>query len=582
MPRLLIVAAALACAASPAVAQDERAPIYIPATRGPDVRQLPRDIADEVIRYFNADGTLRFSGVTRIPAARGVDGDVAVLGGPVTLAGRISGSLYVINGDVIFEPGSVVGGDVLVVGGSIEGPNNVAAGGEVRNYRGVLRYRRAADELVYAPQRDGLVRWRRQRADDGRASFVLALGGIFNRVEGAPIEFGPRLNVRLSEGTRLLGDARFITRTGENFSLGTGRFGYRVRGEVAVGSRQNNVGFGLRTYDAVTSIETWPLRDFEAGWAALLLRSDYRDWYRTRGNALYVALRPSRQMTLTVEGRQEDDYSQAANNPWALFNASAPWRENPSVSDGRYQSAVVGLRFDTRDDKSSPSSGLFLNAEFESSSGRNITGTVDPNLVCITAPCVPASLQDGRLSYQRAWLDARSYLRLTPTGRLGLRLAGGGKLGGDDLPLQRRVSLGFPDPLPGYNFRALSCGGENFPGSPSLCDRAVVAQVELRTHLGFNFGPDWANDWGDENGDERWEPLHVIGPDIVAFADAGYAWSVGSGPNQLAGNRLPSLRLWQPDIGLGLDLGPIGAYFAKSIGPVHHPVTFTVRMGRRF
>jgi hypothetical protein len=582
MSRLLIAAAALALAASPAFAQEERAPIYVSSSRNPDVRQLPRDIAEEVIRYFNAAGTVRFSGITRIPAARGIDGDVAVLGGPVTLAGRISGSLYVINGDITFEPGAVVGGDVLVVGGTILGQSNVAVAGEVRGYRDVLRYRRAADDLVYAPQRDGLVRWRRQRANDSRASFVLALGGVFNRVEGAPIVFGPRLNVRLSDGARFLGDARFITRTGENFSLDAGRFGYRLRGEVAVGSRLSDAGFGVRAYDQVSPVESWPLRDYESGWAAFLLRSDYRDWYRHRGYGVYAALRPSRQLTLTVEGRQEDVFSQAANNPWALFNGSRTWRENPAVSDGSYRSAVVGLRLDTRDDRSAPSSGIFLNAEFESSEGRRISGTVDPNLVCITAPCVPASLQDGQLTFQRAWLDARTYVQLTPAGRLALRLAGGGKLGGDDLPLQRRVSLGFPDPLPGYNFRAQSCGGENFQGSPALCDRAVVAQVELRTHLGFDFGPDWANDWGDEEGAERWEPFHVNGPDIVAFADAGYAWSVGSGPTQLAANRLPSLRLWQPDIGIGLDLGPIGAYFAKSIGPVHHPLTFTVRMGRRF
>ena len=582
MPRLLIAAAALALAASPARAQDERAPIYVSSSPHSDVQQLPRDIADEVIRYFNAAGTVRFSGITRLPTATGIDGDVAVLGGPVALAGRISGSLYVINSDVTFEPGAVVGGNVLVVGGTIEGQSNVSVGGQVRSYRDVLRYRRAADELVYAPQREGLIRWRHQRADESHVSFVLALGGTYNRVEGAPIVFGPRLMLRLSESLRFVGDARFITRTGESFSFDEGEYGYRLKGELALGSRVRNVGFGVRAYDEVSPIESWPLREYEAGWAAFLLRSDYRDWYRQRGYGVYVALRPSKQVALTVEGREEDVFSQASNSPWALFNSSETWRENPPVSDGTYRSLVVDLHVDTRDDKSYPSSGVFLNAEFESSDGRNITGTVDPNLVCVTTPCVPASLQDGQLTFQRAWLDARTYLRLTPAGRIGLRLAGGGKLGGDDLPLQRRVSLGFPDPLPGYNFRALSCGGEAFAGSPALCDRAIVAQVELRTHLGFDFGPDWASDWGDDDAAERWEPFHVNGPDIVAFADAGYAWSVGSGPNQLPANELPSLGLWQPDIGIGLDLGPIGAYFAKSIGPANHPVTFTVRMGRRF
>jgi len=162
MPRLMMAALALALAAAPALAQQE--PIYVSSSHSPDVRQLPRDVADEVIRYYNAAGTLRFSGLTRIPTARGIDGDVAVLGGPVTMAGRISGSLYVINGDVTFEPGAVVGGDVLVVGGTIDGQSNVAVAGALRGYRDVLRYRREGDELVYAPQRDGWARWRRQHA----------------------------------------------------------------------------------------------------------------------------------------------------------------------------------------------------------------------------------------------------------------------------------------------------------------------------------------------------------------------------------------------------------------------------------
>src|SRR5204862_315221 len=79
---------------------------------------------------------------------------------------------------------------------------------------------------------------------------------------------------------------------------------------------------------------------------------------------------------------------------------------------------------------------------------------------------------DNKLTYQRAWLDARTYLQITPAGRLNLRLAGGGKVGSDALPNQDRVSLGFPDPLPGYLFRQMSCGGAAIAGTPALCDRA--------------------------------------------------------------------------------------------------------------
>ena len=579
MRSALIALCAATFGSSLAIAQGN-VTIHIDPEQRTQIRQLPRDVAGEVIRLFNSPGTVRFSGITRVPAARGIDGDVAVLGGPVTIAGRVSGSLTVINGDLVLESGAVIGGDVLVVGGAVEGASRARIAGEVRSYPSVLRYRRSGDELTYAPERETLRRFRRP-SSDSHSSFTFGLDGTYNRIEGAPIVAGPSVNAHLSDGARFLGDARLIMRTGENFSLDNGRFGYRAKGEIAVGSRASNVGFGIRAFDQVTSVESWPLRDYEAGWAAFLLHDDYRDWYRRRGWGVFTAVRPSSGTTLTVEARQQDVFSEAANNPWTLFERSTVWRQNPGVSDGQYRSLAASLRLDTRNDKREPSSGLLINAEFEASEGRNITGTIDPNLVCIAAPCIPASYQDGKLTYQRAWLDARFYTRLTPAGRLNFRVAGGGKVGGDDLPLQSRVSLGSPDPLPGYTFRAMSCGGENFPGHPALCDRAIVAQAELRTHLGFDFGPDWANVW-DDQADERYEPFHVSGPDVVVFADAGYAWNVGTGPGALPADKFPKLGNWRPDVGIGLDLGPIGVYFSKAIGPYHGPVTFTMRMGRRF
>ncbi|HEY2806381.1 MAG TPA: polymer-forming cytoskeletal protein [Gemmatimonadales bacterium] len=584
-----LVLTALTLLAGRAAAQnDDSYTIHISARQQPDPRQLPRDVADEVIHFFNASGTLHFSGITRIPHARGVDGDVAVLGGPVTVAGHISGSLQVINGDLILEPGAVIGGDVLVVGGEIEGRHDATISGEVRAYRTVLRYRRSGDRLVYAPERESLANWRRHRYEAGSTSFVMSLGGTYNRVEGVPIVFGPRLNVRVNDGTRFLGDVRLIMRTGENFSLDKGRFGYRAQGEFRLGGQETNVGIGIHAYDRVSPIEPWPLHDFEAGWAAFLLHDDYRDWYREQGVGLYAALRPSRRTTLTIEGRQQDEISVAANDPFTMFNRSRTWRPNSPITDGTYQAMLGTLRIDTRNEKSRPSSGVLVSAEFEAGAGRNIqNGALTPGgLTCLNPPqgCpIDPLLADGKLTYQRGWLDARTYIQVTPHGRLNLRLAGGGKLGGEALPLQDRLSLGYPDPIPGYRFRQLSCGGDGYNGTPALCDRAIMAQVELRTHMGFDFGPDWANDWGDDRDDDQWQPLHLVGPDIVVFADAGYAWSVGSGPGQIPAGRLPSLGSFLPDLGLGLDLGPIGLYVAKSVGRASRDdLTFTLRLGRRF
>ncbi len=551
-------------------------------------RQLPRDVANDVVRLFNSESTVRFSGSTRIPTARGIDGDVAVLGGPVVVGGRISGSLAVINGDVEFEPGAVVGGEVVVVGGTIHGADRASIEGEIRAYRDPLRYRRSGDRLVYAPDNTVIPRWIRQHDwtnDRGSETGVLlALGGTYNRVEGLPILFGPRADLRLADEVRLQADATAIFRT-TNISINGGDVGYRARGELVLGGRYANAGLGFRGWDEVAPVENWPLKDFEVGWASFLLHRDYRDYYRRQGGSAYATLRLSREVSLTAEYRDQREASLVARSPWTLFRTDEDWRPNPGITDGYYRSAVGSFRIDTRNDRGTPTAGWFLSGEYENARGRDLTGTTT---VCLIGPCVDPSIVGGKLNYQRVGFDARRYLRLSPSGRLNLRVAGGGWVGGGPLPLQRRLELGYPDPLPGYSFRQFSCGGSSLPassGQPALCDRALIAQAEFRTHLGFDFGPEWASDWGDA-GDEHYEPFHVSGPDLVVFVDAGRAWSVSrngsAGPDVIPADELPAINTFKTDIGVGLDFGPLGFYLAKPLDHADRSVTFTVRMGRRF
>ena len=554
------------------------------------LRQLPRDVADDVIRLFNADSTIRLAGSTRIPANRGVDGDLAVLGGPVVVGGHVSGALVVVNGDVIFEAGATVGGAVLVVGGTVEGADKATIRGEIRAYRDPLRYRRQGDELVYAPERAFQPpRWLEQYGwgedQSNQAGVLLALAGTYNRIEGLPILFGPRADLRLASQLRLQADATAIFRTSD-ISFDGNDIGYRAHAELVLGNASRNVGIGVRAVDAVTPVEAWPLKDFEVGWASFLFHRDYRDYYRRHGASLYATLRLTPDASFTLEGRDARESSLDARTPWTLFRTDEAWRPNPGVTDGKYRSAVASFRLDTRNDRGTPSAGWYVTGEYALAHGGDVTGQLDP-IYCaaIIGPCVPPALADGNLGFERIAFDARRYLRLSPSGRLNLRLAGGGWVGGEPLPLQQRMSLGYPDPLPGYGFRQFSCGGSNLPGEPALCDRAVILQAEFRTHLGFDFGPKWASDWGDDD-EEHYEPFHVSGPDLVVFADAGRAWSVSrngsTGPDVVPPDRLPALSTYRTDVGLGLDFGPLGFYLAKPLDQAVRAVTFTVRMGRRF
>ena len=62
----------------------------------PPGEELPAQVAQELVDYYNSPSTIRFSGRTEVPADRTIGGDVAVLGGPVELTGRIDGDVLVL------------------------------------------------------------------------------------------------------------------------------------------------------------------------------------------------------------------------------------------------------------------------------------------------------------------------------------------------------------------------------------------------------------------------------------------------------------------------------------------------------
>jgi hypothetical protein len=85
----------------------------------------------------------------------------------------------------------------------------------------------------------------------------------------------------------------------------------------------------------------------------------------------------------------------------------------------------------------------------------------------------------------------------------------------------------------------------------------------------------------DPEGSRRGRFIGIEEADLVIFGDAGRAWLAGSGPGQLPVNRLPALKEWAFDAGIGLDAGGIGAYLAKSLSE-GEPIKFVVRLQRRF
>lgn len=544
-------------------------------------QRLPRATTREVVRLYHGAHALRAYERTEIAPGQVVDGNVSVIDGPLIVSGRIDGRILAINSDVVLRPGARVDGDVLVVGGDVEGVSDAEVTGEIRVYRQALRFTRDGDRILVeepAPDADEdswWRRWERRRSSEAPSRLLVASAGPYNRVEGLPVNVGPSL--RLHRGaTALRADAFAVFRTGSSFRDEGNDVGHHLGLEVGDG-RRSGVRLGGRTFNQVVPVESWQLDALEYGLSAFVFRRDYLDLYTRHGGTGYVELFDERVGDATLSYSHERWSSRESVNPWTLFRQNEGWRENPAMDEGRLHILKGALRLDTRNDDERPWAGWYVNADVE-------RGTGDLERLGAAPPGVRAATP-GRVAYTRGFLDARRYNRVGPGAQLNFRLVTGGWLGGDALPLQRRLSVSGAGALPGFDFRTPIGTGADVgtctvggvaPGRPALCERVALAQVEYRGDLHFDlFGFDWRRDRIHIRNDPAW----------VVFADAGRGWLVGEGTRdrlRYAGHEVPPASTFRTDMGVGLDFGGFGLFAAKAISRGSEPLNFLIRLRHRF
>jgi hypothetical protein len=572
MPRYAGLVWGLALVATSGLRAQERVPRDTSAARG-----LPIAVQREAVALFNA-AALRARGRTEIEAGRTVASDMAVLDGPLVVAGQVTGRVVAINADVILRPTGQVNGDLIVVGGEVEGLREGAVRGETRVYRDPLRYVDEGDRLAVRSDedddrggRDFWRRWERRRAN-ALSGIHVGSAGAFNRVEGLPVNVGARLRQTMGDA-RLALDAFAVLRTESSFRSDSSNVGYDGRLELR--PRRRGVAVGARAYDVNAPVESWQLSELETGLAAFLAKRDYRDYYGRRGGGGYVALVDRYWGELSLSYAHEHWRPVGAGDPWSLLHGNGDWRANPSLDEGRMHLTTLAGRLDTRNDAVDPRGGWLVLAELEHGRGRlSSLGATSPGVR--SAPVGP---EGTRARYSRAFVDVRRYGRLSPHGQVNLRGVLGGWVGGDELPLQRRLSVDGPGSLPGSGFRRERglttgpCVTDPAGGAiyPAQCERIALGQIEFRGDLRHE-----VNVYG----------FRAPGPaEWVVFGDAGRGWLVrGSAPGSVgyASDELPPLSTFRADVGLGIDVGGIvGLYLAKAVSHGEPPVAF-VRLRRRF
>jgi hypothetical protein len=541
--------------------------------------ELPHAVVEEAVRFYNAPTTTHLVGRVRLPAGNTWVGNVVIRNGPAVIGGRVEGTVLVLNGTVTLDSTARVTGDLIVIGGAVFGSSGPVAG-SVRLYAEPLPYRLVGDTLVHAPdlaRRFSLAARYIFGHGTSRSSLVLATGGTYNRVEGLPVVAGPTVDLTLRRGVTLRGSAMGVFRTARSISGECCDLGYNARAELRLGDRRP-VSLTVRGFDLVTPVEDWGLHANEVGWEAFLVRRDYRDYYRDNGVGVRLGWQAEAPLALGVELRRERQATLSARDPWTLSRTGRPWRPNPPIDNGHYTSVTPSVTFDTRNDRSLPTSGWYLRASLD------IVSSDDAR----PAAGFPATVRDsiallGEYRFTRAFFDLRRYNRLSAQGRLNLRLVLGGWTGGDPLPLQKRLSIGGPEAFPGYDFRQGACNalatGGSFAGTKvAACDRVIVVQAEYRGHVSLRtrYNPDTGE--GEGLG---YVTRFLSGPDFVVFGDAGQAWLVGAGPGRVPSGQLPDLDSWQADLGLGVDWGGFGVYLAKAV-TAGQSLRLTARLEHRF
>ncbi len=561
-------------AAAPALAQERV-----------EEADLPRSVAEEIIDFFNRPETVRFRGQSDVPAGRVIHADVAVLRGPLVVAGEIQGDLVVVNGDLQVVEGGLITGDVMVIAGEVVAEPG-AVGGQLTVYDEPLSYGRRGERITYRERPWAGWGGRERR---GNAYISVRTGGNYNRVEGLPVLFGPVLR---SDGEDFFrADVLGVWRSESGLRLDADEMGYFIRAEQHLGPG-GRVSVGGTAHSLITPIEDGGLSDTEASLATFFLRRDYRDYYEREGFSAFLRYADEDVgLRLTAEYRDEEHAYAPVGDPWALKDDDELWRPQPLVGEGRLRTVGGELVVDDRNDRDDPSDGWYLVA----SASVGIDGDLELPEYRYAEPAPPTIAAQARrldTDFVAGSVDLRRYVRVGPSADFRLRGYVAGSANGRPLPPQLQQALGGEGSLPGYPLMTVDCGAREREYSVFLgtedqatrvpvyagygCDRVALFQAEYRGSLSFGWDlggdDDWDEGWG-------WYPATSINPSWSLFFDAGRGWSLSDeGSAGRPGRDTDTLM----DVGAGFFLGGLGFYWAWPLTGDDRNVNFFVRIEHRF
>jgi hypothetical protein len=578
--RFALVLCLLAAIAGSVQGQDTTVIVIDPNAPAVPVRVStgpPIDIVREAVARYNDSTVSQFFGSFTVASGTAIEGDVVMYRGTLRVIGRITGRVTIINGNIVLGPLGTVTGDILVLGGRSQVAPSARHTGTLRVFGDPAPVSRTPSgklEIRERPQTLGELAAARASFQAGRlkATISLETGQTYNRVEGLPILVGPTFTVPTPNQGEFRADLWGLLRTEKDETDQLPALGWRTRFEWE-SKAQVSGGVGLRWESVLQSIDSRQLTHDELGWSSFFFHRDYDDYFESNGIEGYAYYRPVPSVRLLGSARYDRQRTVPASDPISVFRNDEPWRPNTLIDDGHFISLRFQVDIDSRNSTRTPTAGWLVNAWLEHSSSDDVAPIALPSELRSPIPTFRG------YGFNHVGFDIRHYSRINQLSRVNLRVAGGGWLSGDPLPIQRRLALGGPGLLPGHAFRSQTCAPASFsdPAQSGFCDRFLAIQGELRIRVPLSLR--------DVIGAQEWYLVdRLFGgdlADIVIFGDAGKAWLTGEGPSRVPNNRIPVFGEWDYDVGAGLDIGGLAIFVAKSVSTDDAP-RFILRLQRRF
>lgn len=383
-------------------------------------------------------------------------------------------------------------------------------------------------------------RWQKNRNDRSEMTYFLSREPRYkytnfflfdyNRVDGL------YLGLKLDRNHKIYSRKPFQIYGEAGYAFSEKAFRYQL-GVDKVWGYAYRFTLGGELHDLTNSQDQAIVGDLENALNALIIKNDYRDYFRTQGFSFQASQYLNESLKLGASYRV-DDYSNLQNNVnWAVFFPKHNFRINPMINEGRMVSYTGSVE---------------LNTVSTISAGKKHIKRVGWHIFAEGERSLKKLNSD--FEFTRYTLSVARYQPVSRWENIDARVMIGAGTG--DLPLQKIFAVGGISTLRGHDYKA-------FTGN-----QVFLSNIEYRLSSGILK-------------DDKIFFLHPFS--VILFMDNGYAWNnkVYAVREAFKGVRANDI---QTDIGIGLgDEKNIFRFdIAKTVSEKNTDYKFNVRINYAF